>query len=117
MSKTGFPPVIGCYPKVLVLGSMPSEASLKQVQYYAHPQNAFWYIMGGLFNFSSEVTYPERLEQLKKNRIALWDVLKECEREGSLDSSIVGSSIKTNNFSHLLHQMDYKIPRLNFSLS
>ncbi len=100
--KVGFSPIIGCNPKVLILGSMPSETSLKLGQYYAHPQNAFWCIMGNLFRFSTEATYAERVDLLKKNKIALWDVLQECEREGSLDSSIVGSSIKTNNFSHLL---------------
>ncbi len=102
MSKAGFSPIVGCDPKVLILGSMPGEASLKQVQYYAHPYNAFWYIMGGLLHFSADAAYAERVAQLKKNRIALWDVLRECERAGSLDSSIVGSSIKTNDFSRLL---------------
>ncbi len=102
MSKAGFSPIAGCDPRVLILGSMPSEASLKQKQYYAHPRNAFWYIMGGLFHFSAEAAYAERTAQLKKNGIALWDVLRECEREGSLDSSIIASSIKTNDFSRLL---------------
>ncbi|MFC1602386.1 DNA-deoxyinosine glycosylase [Pseudomonadota bacterium] len=102
MSKVGFPPIIGCDPKVLILGSMPSEASLSQNQYYAHPQNAFWYIMGRLFSFNAKATYAERKALLIKNRVALWDVLQECERDGSLDSSIIGSSIKTNNFLHLL---------------
>jgi len=82
---------------------MPSEASLKQAQYYAHPRNAFWYIMGSLFHFNTaDATYAERKAQLKKNKIALWDVLQECERKGSLDSSIIASSIKTNDFSDLL---------------
>jgi len=102
INKVGFPPIIGCAPKILILGSMPSEASLKLEQYYAHPQNAFWYIMGSLFCFNAEATYAERKALLIKNRVALWDVLQECEREGSLDSSIIGSSIKTNDFPHLL---------------
>lgn len=102
MSKVGFPPIIGRNPKVLILGSMPSEASLAQGQYYAHPRNAFWYIMGSLFHFSPEATYVDRGEQLKQNKIALWDVLQECEREGSLDSSIIGDSIKTNDLSGFL---------------
>ena len=102
MNKVGFPPIIGDDPKVLILGSMPSEASLEQDQYYAHPRNAFWYIMGSLFRFKAEASYAERKVLLIKNRVALWDVLQECERDGSLDSSIIGSSIKTNNFPHLL---------------
>ena len=102
MNKVGFPPILGDDPKVLILGSMPSEASLEQGQYYAHPRNAFWYIMGSLFRFNAEATYAERKVLLIKNRVALWDVLQECERDGSLDSSIITSSIKTNNFPHLL---------------
>jgi len=102
ISKTGFPPIIGGDPKILILGSMPSDTSLKQNQYYAYSRNAFWYIMGDLFNFSIEATYAEKKALLIKNRVALWDVLQECERDGSLDSSIIGSSIKTNDFSHLL---------------
>jgi len=102
VSKVGFPPIIGRDPKVLILGSMPSEASLAQGQYYAHPRNSFWYIMGSLFEFDSEESYLQRIEQLKKNKIALWDVLQECERQGSLDSSIIGSSIKINDLSRFL---------------
>ena len=101
-SKVGFSPILGDDPKILILGSMPSEISLQQGQYYAHPQNAFWYIMANLFRFDAEATYAERVALLKKNKVALWDVLQECEREGSLDSSIIESSVKTNDFSNLL---------------
>ena len=102
MNKVGFPPIIADDPKVLILGSMPSEASLEQGQYYAHPRNAFWHIMGSLFRFNAEASYAERKALLIKNRVALWDVLQECKRDGSLDSSIITSSIKTNDFLHLL---------------
>lgn len=74
--------------RILILGSMPGAESLRQQQYYAFKHNAFWRIMGELFHFPPETTYPERLEILKANRIALWDVLAECRRPGSLDSSI-----------------------------
>jgi len=102
VNKVGFPPIIADDPKVLILGSMPSEASLEQGQYYAHPRNAFWHIMGSLFRFNAEASYAERKALLIKNRVALWDVLQECKRDGSLDSSIITSSIKTNDFLHLL---------------
>ena len=73
---------------ILILGSMPGEESLRKNQYYAFPRNAFWRIMGEIFSFDPALPYPERLECLRQNRIALWDVLAACERKGSLDSAI-----------------------------
>ena len=83
-----FPPVAGNDATVLILGSMPGKESLKQHQYYAHPQNAFWKIMGELVGAHPDLPYPQRLHALTNARIALWDVLETCERQGSLDSDI-----------------------------
>ncbi|MCF6324765.1 MAG: DNA-deoxyinosine glycosylase [Gammaproteobacteria bacterium] len=96
---TGFPPVVTADATVLVLGSMPGQASLDVAQYYAHPRNAFWPMIGQLFNVPPPLNYEERLMLIQKNRIALWDVMKNCKREGSLDSSIEQSSIVANNFA------------------
>ncbi len=85
-----FPPVLGECPETLILGSMPSEESLRQSRYYAHPQNAFWPIMGALLGFAPDTPYLERLEILKARKIALWDVLESCVRPGSMDSDIEG---------------------------
>ena len=83
-----FPPVARADAELLILGSMPGEESLRRAQYYAFPQNAFWRIAGGLFGFDPALPYAKRLAALRKARVALWDVVGTCRREGSLDSSI-----------------------------
>jgi hypoxanthine-DNA glycosylase len=76
---------------------MPGEASLRAAQYYAHPRNAFWRIMGELVGAGPELCYPDRLRALTSARIALWDVLAACERPGSLDSAI--RNARPNDFA------------------
>ena len=78
---------------------MPGQASLDAGQYYAHPRNAFWRLMGDLFGAAPELPYPERLTVLQSKGIAVWDVLAACERDGSLDADIVGDSVRVNDFS------------------
>ena len=85
---TGLPPVIGESPKVLILGSFPSEISLSKKEYYANPRNRFWHLMEALLGIKAQLPYHVRTVQLKEKRIALWDVTKECEREGSDDAAI-----------------------------
>ena len=86
--KSSFPPSVETGAEVLLLGSMPGEESLRRQQYYAYRYNAFWKIMGVLFAFDPELPYEERLAALRRNRVALWDTLKYCRREGSLDTGI-----------------------------
>lgn len=95
----GFPPVSAPGAHVLVLGSLPGERSIEQQQYYAQPRNAFWSIMGELCGAAPHLEYAERLERLRAAGIALWDVLAGGERRGSLDASIVPSSIVVNDFA------------------
>ena len=94
----GFPPVSAPDAHVLILGSMPGVASLEAAQYYAFPRNAFWRIMGELFGAGPELEYQARLERLRASRVALWDVIAECRRPGSLDSSIAEDSLVANDF-------------------
>ena len=85
----GLPPVIDPNVQVLILGSFPSPASLEKQQYYGHPQNHFWKLMGALLNEPLyEMDYAQRLPILLKHRVGLWDVLHKCERAGALDSNI-----------------------------
>jgi hypoxanthine-DNA glycosylase len=87
--------------RILILGSMPGKESLKQQEYYVHPQNSFWFIMGKLFNVGRDLPYPERLKKLSDHGVALWDVAGQCIRDGSLDSSIIHDSVVPNDFEKL----------------
>jgi TDG/mug DNA glycosylase family protein len=95
---SGFPPVAAENASVLILGSMPGRASLEARRYYAFEHNAFWRIMGVLFDAGPQRTYANRLQLLMLNRIALWDVLGSCQRPGSLDSAIDAASAVSNDF-------------------
>ena len=85
-----FKPSIDNNSKILILGSMPGVKSLKEQQYYAHPQNRFWKVMGIVCNETNlfEYSYDLKLKTLLKNNIALWDTIKTCKRLGSLDSGV-----------------------------
>ncbi|MFN0207995.1 MAG: DNA-deoxyinosine glycosylase [Planctomycetota bacterium] len=94
-----FPPIESNHSRVLVLGTMPGIASLRAMQYYAHPQNAFWKIVSNVFEFDSSAPYGERVEYLRSHGVAVWDVLKSCSRPGSLDSNIDKTTIVPNDFA------------------
>ncbi len=94
-----FTPVESASATILILGSMPGKESLRAVEYYAHPRNAFWRIMGELIGASPELPYDTRIQLLKASNIALWDVLASCSRSSSLDADIVADSITPNDFS------------------
>jgi hypoxanthine-DNA glycosylase len=83
---------------------MPSIASLAKRQYYGHPQNAFWPIMGRLFGAGPNVPYDVRKRILYKQGVAVWDVLRECYREGSLDAAIRVESETPNDLAALLRK-------------
>lgn len=95
----GFPPIAAPDARVLILGSLPGQVSLAHRQYYAQPQNAFWRIMGALVGAGLELPYEARVERLRSQRIALWDVCKAARRPGSLDSAIDITSVVPNDFA------------------
>ena len=96
---TGFNAESDLNARVLILGSMPGQRSLDENRYYAHPRNTFWEIMGELFDAGRERNYAERLALLKTRHIALWDVLQQCQRHGSLDSAIRSEAAVINDFA------------------
>ena len=99
MHAKGFPPIANAHARVLILGSLPGQVSLQRQQYYAQPHNAFWKIMGRLFDAGPELPYDERAQRLVQNGIALWDVCAAAQRPGSLDVSIVHSSVVPNDLT------------------
>lgn len=111
---TGFDCVADEHAEVLILGSMPGVASLQQQEYYAHPRNAFWKIMQALYAIPFDADYSLRLELLKENKIALWDVAHQCVRSGSLDSNIKADSVQVNDFK-VLFKHSPNIKRVYFN--
>jgi len=84
----GLLPICGNNPRVLILGSFPSVLSLQGRMYYGNPKNRFWRIMEDLFCIIASLPYEDRIEQIKVHRVALWDVICCCSREGSADNTI-----------------------------
>lgn len=93
----GFPPIADTSARLLIVGTMPSVASLRAGQYYAHPRNALWRILGAALGIEPGASYPERCARLCERGVALWDVFAACRRDGSLDATITDSQI--NDFA------------------
>ncbi|MBI4226898.1 MAG: DNA-deoxyinosine glycosylase [Candidatus Omnitrophica bacterium] len=94
----GFAPIADGRARGLILGSMPGRASLRVGQYYAHPRNAFWRVLGELVGAHPALPYDARVRALRSARLALWDVLAACTRGTSLDSDIEPDSVVVNDF-------------------
>ncbi|MEG1648143.1 MAG: DNA-deoxyinosine glycosylase [Bacilli bacterium] len=94
-------PIYNKNSKILILGSLPSVISRNANFYYANKNNRFWKIFEILFNVELS-TNESKKEFLLNNNIALWDVIKSCEINGSSDSSI--KNIKVNDIEKILHE-------------
>jgi hypoxanthine-DNA glycosylase len=86
--KRSFPPVVDARSRLLILGTLPGEESLRRREYYAHPRNLFWPILFALFGETAPADYAERLGFVARRRIALWDVCEAAERVASADTAI-----------------------------
>jgi double-stranded uracil-DNA glycosylase len=86
--KHSFSPVIDVSSCILILGTLPSDESLRQLQYYAHPRNQFWRILAEVYHTPFPATYADRKALVVQKQLALWDVVQHGEREGSLDNKI-----------------------------
>ncbi|OBB04481.1 DNA-deoxyinosine glycosylase [Mycobacteriaceae bacterium 1482268.1] len=94
----GLPPIVDARARTLILGNMPSAMSLAAGQYYGNPRNAFWRITGDIFGFDPALPYAHRTAALRGCRVAVWDVLRQCRRHGSLDSAVERDSMIANDF-------------------
>jgi hypoxanthine-DNA glycosylase len=113
MVKQGLPPAIPTAARVLLLGSFPGEESLRQSQYYAHPRNQFWRLLGDVLGEPlADLPYAKRLRRLARRRVGVWDIITGCERAGSLDGAIRNAALA--QFDWLAsHAPDLRLIALN----
>lgn len=97
--SAGFAPLARADARLLILGTLPGEASLAARRYYAHPRNAFWPVLAALLGFDAGAPYAARVAALLDARIAVWNVCGAAARAGSLDSALVRGSIEPNDFA------------------
>ncbi|MCC6249356.1 MAG: DNA-deoxyinosine glycosylase [Rubrivivax sp.] len=98
---TGLPPVLARHTRLVVLGSFPGLASLAAQQYYGHPRNHFWPLVGAIWGIDLvAMTYRQRLAEVRRRGLGIWDVYAACRREGSLDTAIEAAEM--NDFTQLL---------------
>ncbi|MEN4475424.1 DNA-deoxyinosine glycosylase [Mycolicibacterium cosmeticum] len=100
----GLPPLIGPGARLLICGNMPSVMSLASGEYYGNPRNAFWRITAEIVGFDVAAPYPARVAALLDRGIAVWDVLRSCVRQGSLDSAVRPESMVPNDFAAFLER-------------
>ena len=100
------PPLFNEESETLILGSFPSVKSREAAFFYGHPQNRFWSVLAKIFVVEKPVTVEDKKELILSNKLALWDVIAECEIEGSADSTI--TDVTTNDLSIILQNSNVK---------
>ncbi len=101
MEKHNIPPLYDKNSRILILGSFPSVMSRQTEFFYGHRQNRFWKVTSAVFGCRTPETVDEKKHFLLENRIALWDVIGECEIEGSADSTI--KNVRANDIRLILN--------------
>ena len=101
MEKHNIPPLYDKNSRILILGSFPSVMSRQTEFFYGHRQNRFWKVTSAVFGCRTPETVSEKKKFLLENRIALWDVIGECEIEGSADSTI--KNVRANDIRLILN--------------
>lgn len=88
--KSAFAPVVAPHTRLLILGSLPGEASLQAQRYYAHPANRFWHLIGAVIGQPDlpAQPYDQRLASLLAAGVGLWDTVRSARRKGSLDTAL-----------------------------
>ena len=103
----GLGPQVSRETRLVVLGSFPGAASLAAQQYYAHPRNQFWPLLGAIWSIDlPAMPYAQRIAQMLDRGLGLWDIYASCRREGSLDSSILDARLND------LHGLGRRAPGL-----
>ena len=111
--KHEFEPVYDKNSRILILGSLPSVKSREQSFYYGHPQNRFWRVISSLCKSPLPETTEDKKRLLLSNRIAVWDVIAECDISGSSDASI--RNVTPTQLSLILDNADIRRIFLNGS--
>lgn len=111
-TKHGLAPVVDRNSRILFLGTLPGDESLRQQRYYSDPSNQFWSLLSSVFGAPIGGTYPERLAFLAEHGVALWDVLESAERAGSSDAEIMKP--QPNDFGELFDTFP-ALPRIVFN--
>lgn len=100
--KHPFKPIVFNDSNILILGTFPSIKSFENSFYYSHPKNQFWNILSEIFNEKKPLTINEKIDFLKKHKIALWDVICECKRKENKSTDDNLEVIKPCNIKEFL---------------
>lgn len=100
-------PVFDKNSRVLILGTLPSPKSREKMFYYGHPQNRFWRVLSEVLDEKLPESTEDKIIMLKKNGIALWDTIGECDICGAADSSIKNAA--PTDLSRIFNTADIKM--------
>lgn len=110
--KNTFDNLIFTDSEILILGSLPSVKSREENFYYMNKYNRFWKVLSILYHDDFENSNIEKKKMLlRKYKIALYDVVLECDIEKSKDDTI--TNIVPTNIQELIKNTNIKRIFLN----